>query len=416
MKTKEDVFQQTSGKVTFQDVVACFSEEEWKLLYEWQKELYANVMKEIHQALASLGPVIATSVFSLRAKEKEQLISGNHQETERRHRINYSKSAEIPLRGSVTKSKEEKQCLKDLQDVELKESTTHQTTGLPSLRTDIPTKRKHEPEDIFMDDHDSQQSGERSIGLYSAVTQTLPSIDQQRASSRENNATSIHSEQGRRCGYKSDVNSHLRIKAEDTLNAWAEYRSSMTQRSSPVASKQEHRPYTKTEYVTSSKDSAPLHQEMDTGLEMYICSQCGNFCSRSPSNSEHHQTSKGERLNICSECQKKFLESTNLHTDQGKYVEGRPYICRECGKSFRKSQSLIIHQRVHTGEKPYTCIQCGKDFRQLPHLVKHQRLHTGEKPYVCNVCERRFIDSSNLKRHEQIHVRELESVTWATEG
>ncbi|XP_069093106.1 zinc finger protein 211-like isoform X1 [Pleurodeles waltl] len=449
MKTKEDVFQQTSGKVTFEDVAACFSEEEWRLLYEWQKELYTNVMKEIHQALTLLGPMIATSVFSLRAKGKEQLISCNHQETERKHRTNYSISAETSHPDVGKKSKEKKQCLKDLQDVDLRESTTHQTTGLSSVGTGIISKREHEQEDIFMDDQDSR-SDERSIGLHSehetieaavsfelnkeeenhglglrcferrenkrlpAVAQTLPSIDQQRKGSRVNNATSMSSEHGRRCSYKADVNSHPRIKEEEALNACVGYRSGMTQGSSSVAAKQEHRPDTKTEYGKSSKDLA--HKEMDTELEMYICSQCGNCFSRSLSNSEHLRTSKGERQTICSECQKKFLESTNLHKEQEKYVAGRPYICRECGKNFRKSQSLIIHQRVHTGEKPYTCSQCGKDFRQLPHLVKHQRLHTGEKPYVCNVCERRFIDSSNLKRHEQIHIRELESVTWATEG
>ncbi|KAJ1161147.1 hypothetical protein NDU88_001634 [Pleurodeles waltl] len=61
--------------VAFCDVAAHFSEEEWELLHEWQKELYRNVMKEIHQALISLGPLIATSVFSLRPKEKNELRS-----------------------------------------------------------------------------------------------------------------------------------------------------------------------------------------------------------------------------------------------------------------------------------------------------------------------------------------------------
>ncbi|XP_069463740.1 uncharacterized protein [Ambystoma mexicanum] len=64
--------------VTLHDVAAYFSEEEWKLLHEWQKELYKNVMNEIHQALVSLGmhsllfcPLIVTSVCSLRARDKE---------------------------------------------------------------------------------------------------------------------------------------------------------------------------------------------------------------------------------------------------------------------------------------------------------------------------------------------------------
>ncbi|XP_069498976.1 zinc finger protein 777-like isoform X2 [Ambystoma mexicanum] len=55
--------------VSFQEFASHFSKEEWSLLHEWQTQLYGNLMKEIHQALASLGPAIATSVFSLRPKE-----------------------------------------------------------------------------------------------------------------------------------------------------------------------------------------------------------------------------------------------------------------------------------------------------------------------------------------------------------
>ncbi|XP_078527750.1 uncharacterized protein LOC144799973 isoform X2 [Lissotriton helveticus] len=78
--------------VTFQDVAACFSQEEWKLLQEWQKDLYRNVMKEIHKALISLGPVIAASVFSVRAKETDNIYHMDQQDSERRYDTNQSLS------------------------------------------------------------------------------------------------------------------------------------------------------------------------------------------------------------------------------------------------------------------------------------------------------------------------------------
>eukprot|EP00079_Xenopus_tropicalis_P018556 XP_004920524.2 PREDICTED: protein ZNF783-like [Xenopus tropicalis] len=41
--------------VTFHDVAACFEEEEWGIMEEWQRELYRNAMKEIHGVLVDLG-------------------------------------------------------------------------------------------------------------------------------------------------------------------------------------------------------------------------------------------------------------------------------------------------------------------------------------------------------------------------
>ncbi|XP_078533681.1 uncharacterized protein LOC144819829 isoform X2 [Lissotriton helveticus] len=74
MKPRKNMSRRNSDEapVTFYEVAAYFSEEEWKLLHEWQKELFKSVMKEIQQAVISLGPLIATSVFSLKPKTKEK--------------------------------------------------------------------------------------------------------------------------------------------------------------------------------------------------------------------------------------------------------------------------------------------------------------------------------------------------------
>ncbi|XP_069499226.1 uncharacterized protein [Ambystoma mexicanum] len=80
-------------EVSFHDASAYFSEEEWKLLQEWQKELYRNVMKEIHQALVSLGPLIVTTVCSLRAKDQDEMHPIDDPHSERKGRIHHFPSA-----------------------------------------------------------------------------------------------------------------------------------------------------------------------------------------------------------------------------------------------------------------------------------------------------------------------------------
>ncbi|KAJ1107707.1 hypothetical protein NDU88_005096 [Pleurodeles waltl] len=98
-----------TAPVTFHDVAAYFSDEEWMLLYNWQNELYANVMKEINQALTSLGPVIAASVFSLRAKDKKCLYSVDDSDSERRGDVRHSPTQEttVAVTSAIIKEEDE---------------------------------------------------------------------------------------------------------------------------------------------------------------------------------------------------------------------------------------------------------------------------------------------------------------------
>ncbi|KAE8605854.1 hypothetical protein XENTR_v10015349 [Xenopus tropicalis] len=57
--------------VTFHDVAACFSAKEWARLEDWQKELYRNVIREIHATLEAMGCTIANSDVLLKIKEDD---------------------------------------------------------------------------------------------------------------------------------------------------------------------------------------------------------------------------------------------------------------------------------------------------------------------------------------------------------
>ncbi|KAM4771281.1 uncharacterized protein WCC33_003136 [Rhinophrynus dorsalis] len=70
-QSEEKSFYPGQVSVTFHDVAACFSSEEWGQLEDWQKELYKSVMREIHSALQAMGYAIVNSDVLLKIKDDE---------------------------------------------------------------------------------------------------------------------------------------------------------------------------------------------------------------------------------------------------------------------------------------------------------------------------------------------------------
>ncbi|XP_069090526.1 zinc finger protein 514-like isoform X2 [Pleurodeles waltl] len=431
--------QQESDKIspTFHDAAAFFSEEEWKLLHEWQKELYRNVMNEIHQALISLGPLITNSLLTLRAKEKEDVL---HAVPERRLGRNISSEEESVLKIVSFSIKEEANSYSmGHQDAE-KICSTDSVTRFPSpsskseiVFADYPyTKRgdsrvrrctiispENEQDTDFLEEPETER---RNTG----VNKSINSAEHHHSSNWER--TYDAGEFGTSFSPKSD---YLNPFIHPSRKEYAFTHSRFSQDSSIVNPQGDHKSQGTCAWTEDGKSFNSLvaaipQDEIHPTLKICICSQCGNVFNQSASMEEQKNTCSecenalcqstyiskdavegmGGKAHTCNQCGKSFRKSQALMRHQRIHTGERPYTCNECGKTFRESHALVIHQRLHTGEKPYSCNKCGKTFRQVSHRIKHQRMHTGEKPYICHVCERRFIDSSTLKRHQQIHTRE----------
>ncbi|XP_069610727.1 zinc finger protein 585A-like [Ranitomeya imitator] len=144
-------------------------------------------------------------------------------------------------------------------------------------------------------------------------------------------------------------------------------------------------------------------QTANSGVNPFLCSQCGECFNYKSKLVIHEKIHTGEKPYSCSECGKCFNYKSKLAIHQTTHTGEKPYSCSDCGKCFNRKSNLVQHQRIHTGEKPYSCSECGKSFTCKPKLAIHQRIHTGQKPFTCSECGKCFNQKSILLRHHQIH-------------
>ncbi|XP_078511889.1 uncharacterized protein LOC144770931 [Lissotriton helveticus] len=396
--------------ITFQDASSYFSEEEWTLLQDWQKELYRNVMKEIHQALISLGPLIATTVCSLRTKVKEEVYPSDGPCSERRPRCKASPHNSVADPDAAFRENSEKSiCLKNPQGSGKRKRTHHRSTkkeeGSPFTNTDIPL-HKDEPVSIFID-HLGAEVEENRIHTnpadYEVVSFCINDEMETSCIDREDRKTSEspHSPTGnestkRKRNIEDSVKCSERASKHNVLSR--EMNTTDLQLSNKEANTridmwsqcfQDLREEKTGQYNSSFTNPSPLSSPHESpsrdGSDRYDEFE-GNL-PYPPFPEDHPNTLQNPKPNACSEGDKSY--------------KVRPYACTECEKTFSHRSYLVMHQRIHSGEKPFVCPFCHKGFNRKDYLGEHIRTHTGERPYKCTNCDKRFIQKSHLNEHQR---------------
>ncbi|XP_073529748.1 uncharacterized protein [Phyllobates terribilis] len=384
--------------ISFTEVTASFSEEQWDILADWQRRLYGSAMHEIHNVLLHLGYHIENSGVLIRITSKEESKKRSHSQEgfgpDIVLRINY--------RGH---------------GVEAEELDQRDMKAEPDLQL-----RTWKDEDVgdAGDPATSQQDSTPGLVLDSLHTGTV------KEEAEDDGCGFQMSEAGSEwtvTNSRPPSTSTRDPTPEQTCGDWTRRRKAISRQIKSVAtlheSDQNQQPEPKENEVPSHarlfpgcEPKHPLPEEevcpislQRCGQTIFICGVCGKSCTSS-NFQMHMRTHTGERPYKCPHCDKSFIRGFHLKIHLRTHTGERPYKCPQCDKSFRDNSSFARHQKIHSGVKPHQCSICGKAFRKKSNMKDHQRTHTGERPYKCQHCDKSFHQRSNHRVHERTHHRD----------
>ncbi|XP_075461258.1 uncharacterized protein LOC142497401 isoform X2 [Ascaphus truei] len=446
------------ASVKFNEVAVYFSEEEWRHLEPGQKELYSNVMRDIHTTLISLGYTIAhPDVLCRIKKDQEPYISS--QEEDRKGTCFPSTSSSVLSPDILFRIKHEDQHTNspgrevsgDLRDHSNFAPVKDEDEMTP--RFEYPLEKPgvsvdEEMYNIGRKDLERKERAEHSNAVNQLVFNPklslwIKQVDE--SAECEHNSVEItcpcdgEGEMNKlkaevdpiidsdKPTIQKDVSEHFSNKenANEKKQASAQQKSSSVHKSDHATKGEESllsivlkRANAGSLYMPSSKylnsyRSSEYSKGIPRSSGKETCSESKLPSHQTPNSNEIvksitdqqnvHEMDKPYRCNVC---EKNFKTIGVLNVHMRTHTGVRPYQCNECGKSFRDNWNLKVHQKIHTGETPYKCTTCDKGFIQYATYMKHQRIHTGEKPYVCCYCDKSFTNSSNLVRHHRTHTGE----------
>ncbi|XP_069482356.1 zinc finger protein 587-like [Ambystoma mexicanum] len=432
--------------ITFCDVAACFSEEEWKLLHEWQKDLYSNVMKEIQQALTSLGPLIATNIFSLKAKNKQDMLNDNPQDPGTRQQRDCSPNSQFGHSDVHFRiHMDENQHLKDQPAKHRKKRKDNFGKGVSCTENIL--EMQQNVQTSCLQSHASEGGGSGS-GLSSGhelkILTTASNIKEEEKMAypmlsvhpgkiqdihcptalpflapeqevlfREGRKTSTILNTGLHPGvsfYIKDEGKSCSMEHQDSLRN--EGFSDVVDTSMPVNSNKQQLGFLE-ESPGSNEYSTTMSHKLDENdyqqiklSEAYACPEYDNSVNQR-SKPAHHKRSLTRKMPYSwTEYDGSTNESVARSQLQKMQTGLELFICSQCGNCFNQSQKDITLQQGNSDEQNNTCSQCANILNLSNQQPSDQGEYLDERPYKCCECGKSFRKAQTLMIHRRVHTGE----------
>uniref|UniRef100_A0A3Q2HH63 Zinc finger protein 282 n=1 Tax=Equus caballus TaxID=9796 RepID=A0A3Q2HH63_HORSE len=409
--------------VTFVDIAVYFSEDEWKNLDEWQKELYNNLVKENYKTLMSLdseGPVPKPDAPTQAEPREEPCMWEQRDPEEREILMDPDTDSPASAQDLLSRIKQEEHpCVWDQQDLAERDIPTDPNSESLISAHDILSWIKQEEQPYPWGPRDSMEG---ELGLDSGPSDSLlmvknpapappqpqpqpapQSLPPLPAAENPGGAPSRGAAGLLDDGFPRRPGSGARPGAGGR-GGWRRGRGPGGAGGGPGGGGAGGGPGGGGGCGSCCpgglRRSLLLHGARS---KPYSCPECGKSFGVRKSLIIHHRSHTKERPYECAECEKSFNCHSGLIRHQMTHRGERPYKCSECEKTYSRKEHLQNHQRLHTGERPFQCALCGKSFIRKQNLLKHQRIHTGERPYTCGECGKSFRYKESLKDHLRVH-------------
>ncbi|XP_023354058.1 zinc finger protein 425-like [Sarcophilus harrisii] len=448
--------------VTFEDIAMYFSEQEWRKLEEWQKDLYKNIMKASYEALIFLGCAIPKPDLITWIEQGQEPFIRDLEKLERRDLAVSTRADKHPdlkntegqLFGEDQKSlslQKEKQFFCDFQNQDLsdlllsrekrEDSSMYDQSGC-SLKSPCKQNSQSLAPNVHSIHLNHKTGGSPSFQKIPTRQSICPCPDCRKA-------FCLKGHLGKHLSYSRDqmgqclkgkklFRKRSALQRPQSIHGWPRYLLQMENNEKDCCLKS----HTKAEeglYKTEEafvqdlahfvehtrlykgkklfdcpkcsrsfpgKGLLKTHQRLHGRERPFFCPECGKAFTQKSRLTEHRRVHSGERPFQCPECDGSFHLKGHLLQHHHLHTAARPFQCPQCDGSFRLKAVLKAHQRTHRGEWPFSCSECGKGFTRQFHLADHLRMHTGEKPFQCSQCDKSFCLKGTLKVHQRVHSRD----------